>query len=208
MNCKCEELEIVSECYIKELEKVVNLSEVEVREQLFEVVKVKVEIDVMALVKNFVEQVKIIVNKEVKKIIIQFIQCMCVEYMIENIVLVFNFDFDDLKGQIIGWEGWNIWVLEVVIGVEIVVDDMLEVIVIFSFDFICWEVVCLVFKCFVVDGCIYLVCIEEVVVKVCKQFDEQIVEIGECIVIDLDFYGFDFYFVKMVGCMCFCLFYG
>lgn len=208
MNCKCEELEIVSECYIKELEKVVNLSEVEVREQLFEVVKVKVEIDVMVLVKNFVEQVKIIVNKEVKKIIIQFIQCMCVEYMIENIVLVFNFDFDDLKGQIIGWEGWNIWVLEVVIGVEIVVDDMLEVIVIFSFDFICWEVVCLVFKCFVVDGCIYLVCIEEVVVKVCKQFDEQIVEIGECIVIDLDFYGFDFYFVKMVGCMCFCLFYG
>jgi ribonuclease Y len=208
MNRKREELETASERHIKELEKVANLSEAEAREQLLEAVKAKAETDAMALVKNSVEQAKITANKEAKKIIIQSIQRMCAEYTIENTVSVFNLDSDDLKGQIIGREGRNIRALEAATGAEIVVDDTPEAIVISSFDPIRREVARLALKRLVADGRIHPARIEEVVAKVRKQLDEQIVEIGERTVIDLDLHGLDPYLVKMVGRMRFRSSYG
>ncbi|MBV6653845.1 MAG: ribonuclease Y, partial [Mameliella sp.] len=208
MNRKREELEAASERHIKELEKVANLSEAEAKEQLLEAVKAKAETDAMALVKNSVEQAKITANKEAKKIIIQSIQRMCAEYTIENTVSVFNLDSDDLKGQIIGREGRNIRALEAATGAEIVVDDTPEAIVISSFDPIRREVARLALKRLVADGRIHPARIEEVVAKVRKQLDEQIVEIGERTVIDLDIHGLDAYLVKMVGRMRFRSSYG
>jgi ribonuclease Y len=208
LNRKREELESASERHIKELEKVANLSEQEAKEQLLEAVKAKAETDAMALVKNSVEQAKVTANKEAKKIIIQSIQRMCAEYTIENTVSVFNLDSDDLKGQIIGREGRNIRALEAATGAEIVVDDTPEAIVISSFDPIRREVARLALKRLVADGRIHPARIEEVVAKVRKQLDEQIVEIGERTVIDLDLHGLDAYLVKMVGRMRFRSSYG
>ena len=198
---KKEELDTASERHIKELEKVANLSEGEAKEQLLEAVRAKAETDSMAIVKNSVEQAKVTASKEAKKIIIQTIQRMCAEYTIENTVSVFNLDSDDLKGQIIGREGRNIRALEAATGAEIVVDDTPEAIVISSFDPIRREVARLALKRLVADGRIHPARIEEVVAKVRKQLDEQIVEIGERTVIDLDIHGLDPYLVKMVGRM-------
>ncbi|MCB0577801.1 MAG: ribonuclease Y [Phaeodactylibacter sp.] len=203
-----EELDAANERFITELEKVANLSEAEAREQLLEAVKAKAETDSMALVKSAVEQAKVTANKEAKKIIIQTIQRMCAEYTIENTVSVFNLDSDDLKGQIIGREGRNIRALEAATGAEIVVDDTPEAIIISSFDPIRREVARLALKRLVADGRIHPARIEEVVAKVRKQLDEQIVEIGERTVIDLDLHGLDAYLVKMVGRMRFRSSYG
>ncbi|MCG8327452.1 MAG: ribonuclease Y [Chitinophagales bacterium] len=208
MARKREELDAANERHIKELEKVANLSEAEAKEQLLEAVKAKAETDAMALVKNRIEQAKNTANKEAKKIIIQSIQRMCAEYTIENTVSVFNLDSDDLKGQIIGREGRNIRALEAATGAEIVVDDTPEAIVISSFDPIRREVARLALKRLVADGRIHPARIEEVVAKVRKQLDEQIVEIGERTVIDLDIHGLDPYLVKMVGRMRFRSSYG
>jgi len=203
-----EELEAANERHIKELEKVANLSEAEAKEQLIEAVKAKAETDAMALVKNSVEQAKATASKEAKKIVIQTIQRMCAEYTIENTVSVFNLETDDLKGQIIGREGRNIRALEAATGAEIVVDDTPEAIVISSFDPIRREVCRLALKRLVADGRIHPARIEEVVAKVRKQLDEQIVEIGERTIIDLDLHGLDSYLVKMVGRMRFRSSYG
>lgn len=198
---KKEELDAANERHIKELEKVANLSEGEAREQLLEAVRAKAETDAMSIVRNSVEQAKVTAGKEAKKIVVQTIQRMCAEYTIENTVSVFNLDSDDLKGQIIGREGRNIRALEAATGAEIVVDDTPEAIVISSFDPIRREVVRLALKRLVADGRIHPARIEEVVAKVRKQLDEQIVEIGERTVIDLDIHGLDPYLVKMVGRM-------
>ena len=205
---KKEELDAANEIRIKELEKVANLSEGEAKEQLLEAVKAKAETDSMALIKKTIEQAKVTANKEAKKIVIQSIQRMCAEYTIENTVSVFNLESDDLKGQIIGREGRNIRALEAATGAEIVVDDTPEAIVISSFDPIRREVCRLALKRLVADGRIHPARIEEVVAKVRKQLDEQIVEIGERTVIDLDIHGLDPYLVKMVGRMRFRSSYG
>ena len=205
---KKEELDAANEIRIKELEKVANLSEAEAKEQLLEAVKAKAETDSMALIKKTIEQAKVTANKEAKKIVIQSIQRMCAEYTIENTVSVFNLESDDLKGQIIGREGRNIRALEAATGAEIVVDDTPEAIVISSFDPIRREVCRLSLKRLVADGRIHPARIEEVVAKVRKHLDEQIVEIGERTVIDLDIHGLDPYLVKMVGRMRFRSSYG
>ncbi|HMQ50005.1 MAG TPA: ribonuclease Y [Saprospiraceae bacterium] len=205
---KKEELDAMNERHIKELEKIASLSESEAKEQLLEAVKAKAETDAMAIVKASVEQAKTNAGKEAKKIVIQTIQRMCAEYTIENTVSVFNLDSDDLKGQIIGREGRNIRALEAATGAEIVVDDTPEAIVISSFDPIRREVARLALKRLVADGRIHPARIEEVVAKVRKQIDEQIIEIGERTVIDLDIHGLDAYLVKMVGRMRFRSSYG
>lgn len=205
---KREELEQASAEHIAALEKVAQLSQQEARDQLLEAVKAKAETDAMALVKESVEQAKLTANKEAKKIVIQTIQRMCAEYTIENTVSVFNLDSDDLKGQIIGREGRNIRALEAATGVEIVVDDTPEAIVISSFDPIRREVARLALKKLVADGRIHPARIEEVVAKTQKQLEEQIIEIGERTVIDLDIHGLDPYLVKMVGRMRFRSSYG
>ena len=203
-----EELDAANEIRIKELESIARMNEAEAKEQLLEAVRAKSETEAMSIVKESIEQAKANANKEAKKIVIQTIQRMCAEYTIENTVSVFNLDSDELKGQIIGREGRNIRALEAATGAEIVVDDTPEAIVISSFDPIRREVARLALKRLVADGRIHPARIEEVVAKVRKQLDEQIVEIGERTVIDLDIHGLDPYLVKMVGRMRFRSSYG
>ncbi len=205
---KKDELENANERIIKELEKVSNLTESEAKEQVLEAVRAKAANDVMAIEREAITTAKESANKEAKKIIIQSIQRMCAEYTIENTVSVFNLDSDDIKGQIIGREGRNIRALEAATGAEIVVDDTPEAIVISSFDPIRREICRLSLKRLVSDGRIHPAKIEETVVKVKKQLEEQIKEIGERTVIDLDIHGLHPALVRMVGRMRFRSSYG
>lgn len=205
---KKEELESANEVRIKELQNIAKMNESEAREHLLQAVKAKASNDAMAIEKEVIENAKANANKEAKKIVIQTIQRMCAEYTIENSVSVFNLESDDIKGQIIGREGRNIRALEAATGAEIVVDDTPEAIVISSFDPIRREIARLSLKRLVADGRIHPARIEEVVAKVKKQLDEQIVEIGERTIIDLDIHGLDPYLVKMVGRMRFRSSYG
>jgi ribonuclease Y len=208
VNKKKEELESANEIRIKELEQIARMNESEAKEHLLQAVKAKASNDALAIEKEVIENAKTNANKEAKKIVIQTIQRMCAEYTIENSVSVFNLDSDDIKGQIIGREGRNIRALEAATGAEIVVDDTPEAIVISSFDPIRREIARLALKRLVADGRIHPARIEEVVAKVKKQLDEQIVEIGERTIIDLDIHGLDPYLVKMVGRMRFRSSYG
>ena len=205
---KREELDQSLEIKIKELENISKLSQSEAKEQLLEAIKAKAETDAMAIEKDVIANARLNANKEAKKIIIQTIQRTAAEYTIENTVSVFNLDSDDIKGQIIGREGRNIRALEAATGAEIVVDDTPEAIVISSFDPIRREVCRLALKRLVADGRIHPAKIEEVVAKVKKQLEEQIIEIGERTIIDLDVHGLNPYLVKMVGRMRFRSSYG
>ncbi len=203
-----EDLERANEEHIQKLESVAKLSEGEAKEQLLEAVRAKVETEALAIEKEAVERAKNNAAKEAKKVVIQTIQRMCAEYTIENTVSVFNLESDDIKGQIIGREGRNIRALEAATGAEIVVDDTPEAIVISSFDPIRREVCRLALKRLVADGRIHPSRIEEVVGKIKKQLNEQIIEIGERTVIDLNIHGLDPYLVRMVGRMRFRSSYG
>lgn len=203
-----EELDQSTEKIIKELENIARLTEAQAKEQLIETIRSKAEAQAMAVEKEAVAAAKANAAREAKKIVIQTIQRMCAEYTIENTVSVFNLESDDIKGQIIGREGRNIRALEAATGAEIVVDDTPEAIVISSFDPIRREICRIALKRLVADGRIHPARIEEVVAKVKKQMDEQIIEIGERTVIDLDIHGLNPYLVKMVGRMRFRSSYG
>ena len=205
---KKDELDQSIETKIKELENIAKLSQTEAKEQLLETIRSKAQSEAMSIERDAVANARANASKEAKKIVIQTIQRMAAEYTIENTVSVFNIDSDDIKGQIIGREGRNIRALEAATGAEIVVDDTPESIVISSFDPIKREVCRLALKRLVADGRIHPAKIEEVVAKVKKQLDEQIVEIGERTIIDLDIHGLNPYLVKMVGRMRFRSSYG
>lgn len=205
---KKEELDAANEERIKALENIAKLSQQDAKDQLLEAVRAKSESEVMAIVKEAVSQAKLNASKEAKKIVIQTIQRMAAEFTIENTVSVFNLENDDMKGQIIGREGRNIRALESATGVEIIVDDTPEAIVISSFDPIRREVARLSLQRLVADGRIHPQRIEEVVAKVTKQLEEQIVEIGERTVIELGIHGLNPALVRMVGRMRFRSSYG
>lgn len=208
VNRRKDELEASHEAHIKQLESISKLSQQEAKEQLIQSMTAKAENDAMSLVKDTIEQAKQTANKEARKIIIQSIQRMGAEITIENTVTVFNLESDDIKGQIIGREGRNIRAIEAATGVEIVVDDTPEAIILSSFDPIRREIARLSLKKLVTDGRIHPARIEEVVAKTKKQIEEQIIEIGERTVIDLDIHGLDPYLIKMVGRMRFRSSYG
>jgi len=203
-----EELENANDKFIKQLETIAKMDESEAKEQLLEAVKAKAETAALSIEKEIISEATSTANKQAKKIVIQSIQRMCAEYTIENTVSVFNLDSDDIKGQIIGREGRNIRAIEAATGAELVVDDTPEAIVISSFDPIRREICRLSLKRLVADGRIHPAKIEEVVAKVKKQLNEQIVEIGERTVIDLDIHGLNTYLIKMVGRMRFRSSYG
>ncbi len=205
---KKEELDAANEERIKALENIAKLSQLDAKDQLLEAVRAKSETEVMAIVKDAVTQAKLNASKEAKKIVIQTIQRMAAEFTIENTVSVFNLENDDMKGQIIGREGRNIRALESATGVEIIVDDTPEAIVISSFDPIRREVARLSLQRLVADGRIHPQRIEEVVAKVTKQLEEQIIEIGERTVIELGIHGLNAALVRMVGRMRFRSSYG
>ncbi|MCY7330979.1 MAG: ribonuclease Y, partial [Saprospiraceae bacterium] len=205
---KREELDTANEERIKALEKIAALSQQDAKDQLLDAVRAKSESEVMSIVKEAVTQAKLTANKEAKKIVIQTIQRMAAEFTIENTVSVFNLESDDMKGQIIGREGRNIRALEAATGVEVIVDDTPEAIVISSFDPIRREVARLSLQRLVADGRIHPARIEEVVAKVRKQLEEQIMEIGERTVIEQGIHGLNPALVRMVGRMRFRSSYG
>lgn len=205
---KKEELDEANEERIKALETIARLSQQDAKDQLLEQVRAKSETEAQSIVRDAVTQAKVTANKEAKKIVIQTIQRMAAEFTIENTVSVFNLESDEMKGQIIGREGRNIRALEAATGVEVIVDDTPEAIVISSFDPIRREIARLSLQRLVADGRIHPQRIEEVVAKVQKQLEEQIIEIGERTVIEQGIHGLNPALVRMVGRMRFRSSYG
>jgi len=205
---KREELDAANEERIKALETIARLTQQDAKDQLLEQVRAKSESEAQSIVRDAISQAKLNANKEAKKIVIQTIQRMAAEFTIENTVSVFNLESDEMKGQIIGREGRNIRALEAATGVELIVDDTPEAIVISSFDPVRREVARLSLQRLVADGRIHPQRIEEVVAKVQKQLEEQIMEIGERTVIELGIHGLAPALVRMVGRMRFRSSYG
>lgn len=205
---KRNELERHQEEHIKRLEKVSNLSAEEAKAELMEVVKEEARTNAMAYVKEIMEEAKVNASKEAKKIIIQTIQRTGAEQTIENAITVFNLESDEVKGQIIGREGRNIRALEAATGVDLIIDDTPEAIVLSCFDPLRREIARLSLQRLVQDGRIHPARIEEVVEKTRKQLEEQIMEIGERTIIELGIHGLHKDLVRMVGKMRFRSSYG
>ncbi len=205
---KKEELDAANEERIRLLEKIAQMSEQQAKEQLLEAVRAKSESEARAIVQEAITEARNTASKEAKKIVIQTIQRMAAEFTIENTVSVFNLENDDMKGQIIGREGRNIRALEAATGVEIIVDDTPEAIVLSSFDPVRREIARLALQRLVADGRIHPQRIEEVVAKVTRQIEEQIAEIGERTVMELGIHGLNPALVRMVGRMRFRSSYG
>lgn len=193
---------------VKALEKVAQLSADEAREQLIQTLKDEAESKASALIKDIIDEAKLTGAKEAKKIVIESIQRTATEHAIENCVSIFNIESDDIKGKIIGREGRNIRALEAATGVEIIVDDTPEAIIISGFDPVRREIARLSLHRLVADGRIHPARIEEIVNKTTKNIEEEISEIGERTVIDLGIHGLHPELIKMVGRMRFRSSYG
>lgn len=205
---KRSELEKAHAEHIAKLEQVAKLSAEEAKAQLVEQLKSKAQTDAMAHIKTVMDEAKLKANKEAKKIVIQSIQRTAAETAIENTVSVFNLSSDEQKGQIIGREGRNIRALEAATGVEIIVDDTPEAIIISGYDAYKREIARLSLQRLVADGRIHPARIEEVVAKTEKQLEQQIMEIGERTVIDLGVHGLHPELIRLVGKMRFRSSYG
>lgn len=193
---------------IQVLEKASQLTADEARNQLIEALKDEARTNASAHIKDIIEEAKMTATKEAKKIVLQTIQRTATEHAIENCVSVFNIESDDIKGKIIGREGRNIRALEAATGVEIIVDDTPEAIIISGFDPVRREIARLSLHRLVQDGRIHPARIEEIVAKTTKNIDEEIVEIGERTVIDLGIHGLHPELIKLVGRMRFRSSYG
>lgn len=208
VNIKRAELEKHKDEHIKSLEKVANLSADEAKAELIEVVKEEARTKAMAHVKEIMEEAKLNATKEAKKIVIQTIQRTAAEQAIDNAITVFNLESDEIKGQIIGREGRNIRALEAATGVDLIIDDTPEAIVLSCFDPFRREIARLSLQRLVQDGRIHPARIEEVVEKTKKQLEEQIMEIGERAIIELGVHGLHKDLVRLIGKMRFRSSYG
>ncbi|WP_240337156.1 ribonuclease Y [Rufibacter psychrotolerans] len=193
---------------LSRLERIANLSADEAREQLVENLKSEASTRASSYIKDIVAEAKLTATKEAKKVVIETIQRTAAEHAIENCVSIFNIESDDIKGKIIGREGRNIRALEAATGVEIIVDDTPEAIIISGFDPVRREIARLSLHRLVADGRIHPARIEEVVTKTKKSIEEEIVEIGERTAIDLGIHGLHPELIKMVGRMRFRSSYG
>jgi ribonuclease Y len=208
VNIKRTELERHQEEHIKRLEKVANLSAEEAKTELMEAVKEEARTKAMSHVKEIMEEAKLNATKEAKKIIIQTIQRTAAEQTIENAITVFNLETDEVKGQIIGREGRNIRAIEAATGVDLIIDDTPEAIILSCFDPFRREIARLSLQRLVQDGRIHPARIEEVVEKTRRQLEEQIMEIGERTIIELGIHGLHKDLVRLVGKMRFRSSYG
>ncbi|MFT3845364.1 MAG: ribonuclease Y [Lacibacter sp.] len=208
VNLKRTELEKHQEEHIRRLEKIAGLSAEEAKNQLVESLKQEAQTKALALQQEIIEDAKQKANKEARKIVIQSIQRTAAEQTIENTVTVFNLESDEIKGQIIGREGRNIRAIEAATGVDLIVDDTPEAILLSSFDPLRREVARLSLQRLVADGRIHPARIEEVVEKTRKQLEEQVMEIGERTVIELGIHGMHKELIRMVGRMRFRSSYG
>ncbi|WP_245975096.1 ribonuclease Y [Deminuibacter soli] len=205
---KRTELEKHQEEHIRRLEKIAGLTAEEAKSQLVESLKQEAHTQALALQQEIIEDAKQKANKEARKVIIQSIQRTAAEQTIENTVTVFNLESDEIKGQIIGREGRNIRAIEAATGVDLIVDDTPEAIVLSSFDPLRREIARLSLQRLVADGRIHPARIEEVVEKTRKQLEEQVMEIGERTVIELGIHGLHKELVRIVGKMRFRSSYG
>ena len=198
---KEEELGKMHEREIAKLEELSGISAEEARNHLVESLKAEAQTRAQSYVNEIMDEAKINANKEAKRIVIQTIQRVATETAIENSVTVFHFENDDVKGRIIGREGRNIRAFEAATGVEIVVDDTPEAIVISAFDPVRREVARLALHNLISDGRIHPARIEEVVSKVKKQVDEEVIETGKRTAIDLGIHGLHPELIRIVGKM-------
>jgi len=207
-NAKRAELEKHQEEHVRRLEKIANLSADDARAQLIESLRNETQTKALALQQEIIEEAKQKAQKEARKIIIQTIQRTAAEQAIENSITVFNLESDEIKGQIIGRERRNIRAIEAATGVDLIVDDTPEAILLSSFDPLRREIARLSLQRLVTDGRIHPARIEEVVEKTRKQIEEQVMEIGERTVIELGIHGLHKELVRMVGRMRFRSSYG
>ncbi|WP_420379316.1 ribonuclease Y [Gilvibacter sp.] len=195
------EVDKVHRRQVEQLEVISSLSAEDAKEQLIESLREEAKTDAMAYIQSAIEEAKLTAQQEAKKVVINTIQRIGTEESIENCVSVFNLESDDVKGRIIGREGRNIRALEAATGVEIIVDDTPEAIILSCFDSVRREVARLSLHKLVTDGRIHPARIEEVVKKTTKQINEEIAEVGKRTVIDLGIHGLHPELIKIVGRM-------
>ena len=200
-EAKHQEMDKLHHKVVTELSKVSGMSAEDAKNSLIESLKDEARTDAMAHINEITEEAKLNANREAKKIVIQTIQRVATEQAIENSVSVFNIESDEIKGRIIGREGRNIRALEAATGVEIIVDDTPEAIILSCFDSIRREIARLSLHQLVSDGRIHPARIEEVVSKTKKKLDEEIVETGRRTCIDLGIHGLHGELIRMVGRM-------
>ena len=208
VNVKRTELEKHQEEHIRRLEKVAGLSAEDARTQLIEGLKQEAQTRALVIQQEIIEDAKLKANKEARKIVIQTIQRTAAEQAIENSITVFNLESDEIKGSIIGREGRNIRAIEAATGVDLIVDDTPEAIVLSSFDPLRREIARLSLQRLVADGRIHPARIEEVVEKTKRQLDDQVMEIGERTAMELGVHGLHKELIRMVGRMRFRSSYG
>lgn len=208
VNIKRTELEKHQEEHIRRLEKVAGLTAEDAKTQLIESLKQEAHTQALALQQEIIEDAKQKANKEARKIVIQSIQRTAAEHTIENTVTVFNLETDEIKGQIIGREGRNIRAIEAATGVDLIVDDTPEAIILSSFDPLRREIARLSLQRLVSDGRIHPARIEEVVEKTRRQLEDQVMEIGERTVIEMGIHGLHKELIRIVGKMRFRSSYG
>ncbi|MDR1543490.1 MAG: ribonuclease Y [Prevotellaceae bacterium] len=198
---KKRELDKLRTQEVEKLSTISGLSAAQAKAQLMESIKDEARTDSMAYINEMMEEAKMTANKEAKKIIIQTIQRVATETAVENSITVFNIESDEIKGRIIGREGRNIRALEAATGVEIIVDDTPEAIVLSGFDSVRREIARLALHQLVLDGRIHPARIEEVVAKTRRQVEDEIAEIGKRTTIDLGIHGLHPDLIRMVGKM-------
>ena len=201
LDKKKHDIDLLHQKQVSELEAIGGLSADEARERIIESLKAEAQDQAQSYINDIIEDAKLTANKEAKKIVIQSIQRVATETAIENSVTVFHIDSDEVKGRIIGREGRNIRALEAATGIEIIVDDTPEAIVLSSFDPVRREIARLALHQLVQDGRIHPARIEEVVSKVRKQIEEEIIETGKRTVIDLGIHGMHPELIRIVGKM-------
>ena len=201
LDKKHEELEKLQLEEITKLESISGLSAEEAKERLIDSLKAEAKTQAASYINDIMDDAKLTATREAKRIVIQSIQRVATETAIENSVTVFHIDSDEIKGRIIGREGRNIRALEAATGVEIIVDDTPEAIVLSAFDPVRREVARLALHQLVADGRIHPARIEEVVAKVRKQLEEEIIEVGKRTTIDLGIHGLHPELIRIIGKM-------
>lgn len=201
LDKKQQEVDRMHKSQLEQLEIISGLSAEEAKNQLIEGLKAEAKSSAMSYLQDTIEEAKMTAQQEAKKIIINTIQRVGTEEAVENCVSVFNIESDDVKGRIIGREGRNIRAIEAATGVEIIVDDTPEAIILSCFDPVRREIARLALHKLVTDGRIHPARIEEVVAKTTKQIEDEIIEVGKRTVIDLGIHGLHPELIKVVGRM-------
>lgn len=201
LNKKQSDLDKALKIQVEKLEAISSLSAVEAKSQLVETLKEEAKSEAIVQIKDIIDEARLTANTEAKKIVIETIQRTASEHAIENTVSVFNIESEEIKGRIIGREGRNIRTLESLTGVEIIIDDSPDAIILSGFDPVRREIARLSLHKLVTDGRIHPARIEEVVAKTRKQIEQEIIETGKRIAIDLGIHNMHHELVRMIGKM-------